>query len=378
MATDIHGHCDEGFRPFKDAFRANFDDEQEVGASLAVTHRGKLVVDLWGGFADAQRTKPWQEDTIVSVASTTKIMLMIAALVAIDRRILDINQTVAHYWPEFAQGGKGAVTVHDALTHQAGVPGLDPPMSGADACDWTAATARIAAEPHWFNGERRICYHALTYGFLNGEIIRRADGRGPRQFITEEVFAKTGSDFLVGLPSPDTLQRMAIPVMPLNPFNMGGIGEKLLNSIDRSNPFAWEKLSAENPGSGGFGNGRSIALACGMVGNNGVWNGQRILSEEIIALAGCEQACGIDPYIGKVRMGLGFGIDSVEYPAPTPTSMHWGGFGGSLGVMDPKRGVSLGYAPNNWRAPKSEGGRMLIDPRLGNLRRACTEVFMRL
>jgi CubicO group peptidase (beta-lactamase class C family) len=376
MSVEIHGHCDGRFLAFKEAFRANFDAGLEVGASLAVTHRGKLVADLWGGFADAASTQPWQGDTIAPVSSTTKIMLMIAALVAIDRRIIHLDRTVAHYWPEFAQGGKGAVTVLDALTHRAGVPGLDPQMSSADACNWAAATARIAAEPHWFDGERRICYHALTYGFLNGEIIRRADGRGPRQFITEEVLSKAGADFLLGLPSPETLKRVAMPVLPPTGFNVGGIGQKLLNAIDRTETFSFARLSSENPGSVGFGNGRAIALACGIVANNGMLDGKRILSPEVIALAGTEQAYGPDPYLGMVRMGLGFGIDSAEYPAPTPTTMHWGGFGGSFGVMDPRAGASVGYVPNNWPAPQvGQDGQIVVPPRLKNLSAACAEVF---
>jgi CubicO group peptidase (beta-lactamase class C family) len=306
-------------------------------------------------------------------------MLMIAALVAIDRRILDLDKTVAHYWPEFAQGGKGAVTVLDALTHRAGVPGLDPPMSSADACNWTAATARIAAEPHWFNGERRICYHALTYGFLNGEIIRRADGRGPRQFITEEVISKAGADFLLGLPSPEALKRVAMPVMSPIGFNVGGIGQKLLNAIDRTETFSFARLSSENPGSVGFGNGRAIALVCGIVANDGVWNDERILSPEIVARAGREHAYGPDAYLGMVRMGLGFGIDSAEYPAPTPTTIHWDGFGGSFGVMDPRAGVSVGYVPNNWPAPQvGADGQIVKPPRLESLSAACAEVFPRL
>jgi len=364
MPTDIHGFCDERFLPFKDAFNANFDAGLEIGSSLAVTHRGKVVVDLWAGFADAGRTVPWQRDTIVPVASTTKIILGIGVLVALDRGLLDLGQLVAHYWPEFAQGGKEAVTVRDAITHQAGVPGLDPPMTSAAFCDWAQAAARVAAEPHWFGGARKICYHAITYGFLVGELIRRADGRGPRQFLNEEVLAKTGADFLLGLSSYDQLGRMARPEMPPGGFDMDGMAGKLLNAVDQSDAFSWARACAENPGGTGFGNGRSIALACGIVGNNGVWDGQRILSPEIIALAGTEQAYGPDPYLGKIRWGIGFGLDSREFPAPTPTSMHWGGFGGSWGLMDPRAGISLGYTPNNWVVPEGANDQLKLDPRL--------------
>ncbi len=364
LAVDTHGHCDERFLPFKDAFRANFEAGLEIGSSLAVTHRGKIVVDLWGGFADEARTIPWQADTIVPVASTTKIILNIGVLIALDRGLLDLDERVAHYWPEFAQGGKEAVTVRDALTHQAGVPWLDPPMTGADFCDWAAATARVAAQPHCFGGERHICYHAHTYGFLIGELIRRTDGRGPRQFLNEEVLAKVGADFLLGLSTSDVLRRLARPVMPPEGFNLGGMAEKLLNSVDQADAFSWARACAENPGGTGFGNGRAIALACGIVGNNGVWEGQRILSPEIIALAGTEQAYGPDPYLGMIRWGVGFGLDSKEFPAPTPSSMHWGGFGGSWGLMDPRARVSIGYTPNNWGVPEGANDQLKLDMRL--------------
>lgn len=374
MSVEIHGHCDERFLPFRDAFRANFDAGLDIGSSLAVTHRGKIVVDLWGGYADAGRTIPWQENTIVPVASTTKIILNIGVLVALDHGLLDLDQRVAHYWPEFAQGGKEAVTVRDALTHQAGVPGLDPQMTNAEAIDWQAATGRVAAEPHWFGGERRICYHAQTYGFLIGELLRRADGRRPRQFLTEEVLTKVGADFLLGLTSYDELQRIARPAMPPQGFNLGGVAEKLLNSIDPTGAFSWERACADNPGGNGFGNGRSIALACGIVGNNGVWEGQRILSPEIIALAGTEQVYGPDPYVGMIRWGIGFALDSKEFPAPTPSSMHWGGFGGSWGLADPRTGISIGCAPNNWVVPEGANDQIKLDERLHRLIEACAKL----
>ena len=143
-------------------------------------------------------------------------------------------------------------------------------MTSAAFCDWTAATNRVAAQPHCFGGERRICYHAITYGFLVGELIRRADGRGPRQFLNEEVLAKVGADFLLGLSSYDELRRIARPAMPPGGFEMDGMAGKLLNSVDQSDAFSWPRACAENLGGTGFGNGRAIALACGIVGNNGV------------------------------------------------------------------------------------------------------------
>lgn len=370
LATEIHGFCDLRFLPLRDAFAANFADGLEIGASLAATHRGRVVADMWAGFADLDRTRLWAKDTIVPVASTTKIMMMIAALIAIDRGLLDLDAPVAQYWPAFAQGGKGAVTVRDALTHQAGVPGFETPLTNAEVCDWNVAVARVAAEPHWFAGEQQICYHAQTYGFLVGELIRLVDGRRPRQFLREEIFEKIGADFQLGLTDPQELARMALVHLPPGAFSPDIAAAKVLNSIDLTQAFSWERCVAEIPSGGGIGTARGVALACAIVANGGELGGVRFLSPAIVALAGAEHAYGRCPYLGGVRLGLGFGLDSKEFPAPTPTSMHWGGYGGSWALADPRAAFSLGYAPNNWVIPPPDATQLnpeAQDPRLGRL-----------
>jgi CubicO group peptidase (beta-lactamase class C family) len=373
MTTEIHGFCEPRFTPLRDAFAANFEAGLELGASFAATWRGQLVVDLWAGYADPEQTRLWEKDTLVPVASTTKVMIMIAAAMAIERGLLDLDEPVARYWPEFAQGGKAAVTVRDALTHQGGVPGFAIQISDDELCDWMTATARIAAEPHWFGGERRICYHFHTYGLLVGELIRRVDGRGPRQFLTEEIFAKVGAEFLIGL-TPEVISRIALLKMPAGAFQGEGILERMINSIDMSTMTSWQRLSAELPGGNGYTNGRGIALAGAVVANGGVADGERLLSPETIALAGQEHAYGPDPYLGMVRFGLGFGIDHPDFPAAVPTGMHWGGYGGSACMMDPVSGISTGYAPNNWTVPDVPEGQFALDPRQAAFFKAFREV----
>ena len=363
MTTKIHGFCDPQFVPFRDAFAANFADGLELGASFGVTWRGRLVADLWAGHADLKRTRPWQEDTLVPVASTTKIMVMIAAAMVIERGLLDLDTPVARYWPEFAQGGKAAVTVRDALTHQAGVPGFDVPISDDELCDWTKATARLAAEPHWFGGERKICYHFHTYGLLVGELIRRVDGRGPRQFLQEEIFAKVGADFLIGL-TPDATNRIAQLKLPADAFQGEGMLKRMIDSADMSTLDSWERLAAELPSGNGYTNGRGIALAGAIIANGGLADGERLLSPAMIALAGQEHAYGHDLYLGMVRFGLGFAIDHADFPAAVPSAMHWGGYGGSGCVMDPASGLAMGYAPNNWTVPELPEGQLALDGRL--------------
>jgi CubicO group peptidase (beta-lactamase class C family) len=195
----------------------------------------------------------------------------------------------------------------------------------------------------------------MTYGFLLGELIRRVDGRGPRQFFNEEIARKIGADFQLGLSSETEAARMAILTIPPGAFAADGPAGKLLTSIDLSEVLAGgmglEWLSHEDPGGMGFGNGRSIARLCSIVANGGEVDGVRILSPQVIAQAGHEHAYAQCPYLGWLRLGLGFGLDSKEFPAPSPTTLQWGGAGGSWAFMDPKAAVSAGYAPNNWHFP---------------------------
>jgi CubicO group peptidase (beta-lactamase class C family) len=386
MTGEIHGFCDERFAPLKEAFAANFAEGLEIGASLAATEHGRYVVDLWGGDAEPDRSRPWEEDTVVELASTTKIAAALSILILVDRGQIELDERVAHYWPEFAQGDKDRVTVRQAITHRAGVPGFDPPISAATACDWEAATARLAAEPHWFGGEPRLCYHAQTYGYLIGELIRRVDGRKPRQFFREEIAAKIGADFQLGVTSEADIARMATLSIPAGAFSADGLAPKLLTSIDLTDVLTGDFDLAtwwarEDPGGGGFGNGRSIARVCSIVACGGEVNGVHILSPAILAEAAKEQAYAQCPYLGWFRIGLGLALDSEEFPAPTPTTMPWGGAGGSWACMDPKTGVSVGYAPNNWIIPPPETTQFDMgehDPRLRRIMAAMANVLPRL
>jgi CubicO group peptidase (beta-lactamase class C family) len=383
MTVEIHGFCNERFQPLKDAFAANFEDGLEIGASLAATQHGRFVVDLWAGDAGPDHTRPWEEDTIVELASTTKLAAALSILILVDRGRILLDERVAHYWPEFAQGGKERVSVREAITHRAGVPGFDPPISAATACDWEATTARLAAEPHWFGGEPRLCYHAQTYGYLIGELIRRVDGRKPRQFFREEIASKIGADFQLGVTAEGDIARMATLSIPAGAFSADGLAPKLLTSIDLTDVLtgdfdllAW--WSREDPGGLGLGNGRSIARLCSIVACDGEVDGVRILSPEILAEAAKEQAYAQCPYLGWLRIGLGLALDSKEFPAPTPTTMHWGGAGGSWACIDPKTTVSAGYAPNNWIIPPPETTQLDMgeqDPRLRRIIHAMTTVL---
>lgn len=351
MTVEIHGFCDTHFLPIRDAFRQNFDDGLEVGASVAVTHRGKFVVDLWAGHFDFARTRAWEKDTIVGVYSTTKIATIYAFLILVDRGKIDLDATVATYWPEFAAGGKERVTVRQAMTHCAGVPGFDPPIDWMGQFDWDATVANIAAEKHWFAGEAKFCYHPWTYGFLLGEIMRRVDGRRPAQFFREEIAQKIGADFRIDLHLAAELSRYA-EMNSLKPpgtlISASPLYEKVFGTLGDAPPWQhWSDRTYESPAGSGNGNARSIARFCAIGAMGGTLDGVRLLSKAMVDEASKEQVVAQDEYLGGVRLGLGFGLDSEWFPAPTPTCFHWGGYGGSWGIMDQKTAISAGYAMNN-------------------------------
>ena len=375
MAWKMGGSWDRRFWPLAEAFRNNFDDGLELGASLAVTWRGRTVVDVWGGWADVERATSWRRNTIVQVFSVTKIMIVTAVLTLVDRGRLALDAPIARYWPEFAQGGKGEITLRDFLTHRGGVPGFRPQVSFEDLHDWTRMTERIAAQPHWFGGKKVICYHAVTYGYVLGELIRRVTGQGPARFFRDEIARPAGADFQMGLVSRSDIHRLAPldlaaagppPGMAENPLAFELIGDALVSG----DLMSWDRLSAVMPAANGYGNGRSIARVCAIFAMNGKVRGHRFMSPRMVAEAATEQVYGDDLYIGRISWGLGFGLNSPDYPAPSPTAFHWGGAGGSWGVMDPKAGVSLGYAPNRFL-----GTGAATDPRLARLSAALSTLL---
>ena len=196
--ADVQGVCSERFGTVRQALADSLDAD-DVGASAAVYLDGEPVVDIWGGYADAARTIPWQRDTITNVWSTTKTMVALCALVLADRGDLDLDAPVAGYWPEFGAAGKDGVLVRHVLAHTAGLPDFGDPVSAGDLYDWQAVTARLAAQaPRWEPGTM-AGYHSLTQGFIVGEVIRRITGRPLGAYFAQEVAGPLGADFHIGL-----------------------------------------------------------------------------------------------------------------------------------------------------------------------------------
>ena len=211
MPTNAGGEVDEGYGKVADAFRRNLSSGKEIGAAVAVYRDGRKVVDLWGGYRNGLTQEPWQEDTIVNVFSTTKGVASLAVAVAASRGLIDYDARVADYWPEFAQAGKGSITVRQLLSHQAGLVAIKPPLTLADLTDPEKLSAKIAAQvPAWAPGARHG-YHAVTLGWYESELIRQVDpqGRTLGRFFADEIAGPLELDFYIGLPASVDRRRVA-------------------------------------------------------------------------------------------------------------------------------------------------------------------------
>jgi CubicO group peptidase (beta-lactamase class C family) len=335
------------------SFEGNLASGADVGASFCATFEGETIVDLWGGFADEARTRPWERDTIVNVYSTTKTMTALTALLLADRGELDFDAPVARYWPEFAANGKERVKVSHLMSHSAGLSGWKEELAADDLYDWEKATALLAAQaPYWEPGT--ACgYHGMTQGFLIGEVVRRITGRTLGTVFREEIARPLGADFHIGLPASEDA-RVADLIPPPPGTGLGAGAQSELSANMSNNPKlevavtrtrAWR--GAEIPAAGGTGNARSVAEIHVILANGGVANGKRFLSE-----SGCRKALelqieGQDLILNMpARYGMGFGVAGGFMPLPNANSLFWGGYGGSLVVIDMDARTTFAYAMN--------------------------------
>ena len=347
----VQGMTHDRYAAVRTAFADNLESGRDVGASFCATVEGETVVDLWGGFADSARSRAWERDTIVNVNSTTKTMTALCALILADRGDLDFDAPVARYWPEFAANGKDGVKVSHLMSHAAGLSGWKTPITKADLYDWDKVTSLLAAQaPYWEPGTAPG-YHALTQGYLVGEVVRRITGRSLGTFFREEVAAPLGADFHIGLPASED-HRVAELIPPPRGQAVGDGGQTELQANMSNNPGidvgetrtrAWR--GAEIPAAGGAGNARSIAEIHAILANGGVAKGRRFMSE-----AGCRKAlelqiAGDDLILGApARYGMGFGLAGGMVPLPNPNTIYWGGYGGSLVIIDMDARTTFGYA----------------------------------
>jgi CubicO group peptidase (beta-lactamase class C family) len=350
--AEVYGTCDERFEQVRQAFEANFDQGLDVGASAAVFLDGEPVVDLWGGHLDAEKTKPWQEDTIINVWSTTKTMTALCALMLADRGEIDFHAPVAKYWPEFAAAGKEGVEVRHLMSHTAGLSGWEEPIELTDLYDWEKVTSLLAAQEPWWEPGSASGYHAVTQGYLVGEVIRRVSGRSVGRFFAEEVAGPLGADFFIGTP-PEADSRVAPVIAPTEmptvaDMEPGSIALRtFLNPVlDATASWTVPWRRAEIPAAGGHGNARSVAAVHSVLACGGEARGVRLLSS-----AGCEaifeeQSNGPDLVLGQpIRFGMGFGLSGELMPVG-PHTCYWGGWGGSVIVIDLDARLSVSYVMN--------------------------------
>jgi CubicO group peptidase (beta-lactamase class C family) len=365
-SPEIHGRCDSAFGALKDAFRANFVDHEELGAALAVTVDRTVVADIWAGWADSARTRPWQRDTLVDVFSVGKPMAATCLLILVDRGEVELDRPVADYWPQFAAAGKRETTVRMVLAHRAGLPALRRRLEPNAMYDWEQMASALAREEPWWEPGTRHGYHVNTFGFLVGEIVRRVSGEPIGSFFQKNVAAALGADFHFGLPAAEhrRVAEFLFPKMPrldpgtppsmiahayMNPHGLSGDGTV--------NTAPWRQ--AEMPSSNGHSNARAVASIYSALGGTGSSGLVRVLAPATLAAATSEASCGQDAVLERPsRFGLGFQLTQPERPlGPSPNTYGHFGAGGSLGFADPDAALSFGYTPNHGLGPRWQNPR---------------------
>ena len=379
----IQGFVAPGFEGAREAFADNFrreGDYQEVGAALAAYHRGRLVVDLWGGWADAARTRPWTQDTLVNVWSATKGATATALAALVDRGLLRYEYLVASIWPAFGQAGKAATTVGQVMSHQAGLPGFVEPTSIDDQFDFGGCVAKLERQaPAWPAGTQ-TSYHAMTFGWLAGEIIRRASGRMPGQVLAEEIAGPLGADVFIGL--PEALEPRVAQILPPcgqpDPagFDLPPAAMMALVNPEQDpaspNRRAWR--AAQIPAANGQASAMGLARLYAALAGGGVLEGTRILSPTTVArmTAPAADRERRDQFLGFADCwGMGVALNRPGLYGPNPRAFGHSGWGGSFGCADPDAGIAIGYVCNQM------GSELVGDPRTGPLCAAVLEAVGR-
>lgn len=378
--AEIRGVCRPEFEDVRTAFAANFDERGEVGAGVCVWHRGEPVVDLTGGVAD-DTGRPYDDSTLQMVFSSTKGATALCLLRLVEAGAVDVAAPVATYWPEFAAAGKDAVTVAQLLSHQAGLVDVDGSMTLDEALQWSVVCGRLAAsEPLWDLGSGHG-YHAMTFGWLVGEVVRRVDGRSLGQFLHDEISTPLGLDLWVGLPDAE-LPRVA-PILPFDPpEGLGGFGA--VGDGDSTGDGAPRMASLTDLLEQLFGAGNLLGRALGAPGAafapaevwadprvlgvelpaaNGVTNakslakmyaatiadvdGFRIIGADMLSQAMQPQTSGPDKVLMfPMEFGLGFMRNTAFSPFGSDSGFGHYGAGGSVGFADPGRELAFGYVMN--------------------------------
>jgi CubicO group peptidase (beta-lactamase class C family) len=382
-SPEILGTFDERFAGVHDALADNFRERGELGAAVAIAVEGRPVVDIWAGWMDAERTRPWRHETLVAVFSVGKAMASICLLMLVDRGQVELDAPVARYWPEFGNRGKGEITVRMLMSHRAGLPAVRDRLPDEAIFDWGTMTAALAAEAPWWKPGSKHGYHVNTFGFLVGEIVRRVSGQSIGGFFREEVADPLGADFHFGF-GPQDDERTAAYQFPADPSELAEAEDPAQRPEDEPRPgdedrhFMLGRVYLNPPGLSGLGTvntrpwrAAEIPSANGHATARGV---ARVYGELLAGLAGeetvllegetIEQAImpaseGRDFVLGRPsRFGLGFQLTQPERPlGPSGRAFGHFGAGGSLGFADPDAGLAFAYVMNRsgprWQNPRN-------------------------
>jgi len=371
MQTPISGTCDPAFSAVRAAFEQNFVERGEVGAGVSIVVDGDIVVDLVGGWADEQRTRPWQADTIVDFYSVGKAIVSMLALQAVDGGLIGLDDPIVSIWPEFGAHGKQDATLRQALCHQAGVPAIREQLTNDDLWNWDRMTTALAATEPWFEPGSRHIYHTNTFGHLIGEIIHRTTDAMPGErlrMITDEI----GADLFFGVPTeqqPRCADVIWAPTNPIGEIDFDSLsGESLMLALSYFNPSGYssqgvvnsaEWRGAQVPSTNGHGTALGLARLYSTLVEP-----DRLLTSELIAEATRVQSEGHCPVLAEdVAFGLGFVPTSERRPlGPNARSFGHFGTGGAVGFGDPDARVGFGYVMNHviprWQSSRN---RALID-----------------
>jgi len=366
--VEIQGTVEDGFGAVADAFAENFAQRGELGAAFALYVDGRPRVDVWAGIADKGSGRPWTDETLQLVFSTTKGAAAVCVARLVEAGLVSYDDPVCAHWPEFAANGKESVTVGQMMSHQAGVPYVDEPLSFDQIMDVAPVVDALARQaPVWTPGTAHG-YHALTYGWLAGELVRRVDGRTLGQYFAEDVAAPLGLEFWIGLPASEeirvsTLESAPPPTDPeafalmMQVMGPGTMGFKALTmngsliALDpRQNHFNTRAVHAtEMPAANGITTARSLARM--YAATIGEVDGVRLVAADTVERMRAEAVDGADRcLVVPSRFGMGFMLDGELTPMLGPGSFGHAGAGGSLGYADPESGVAYGYVMNQMQS----------------------------
>lgn len=377
MMTTMDGFVQPGYEAVAERFRRNLQDGEDGGAGFAAVVDGRLVVDLWGGLADRRCGRPWRRDTLAGLFSGTKGLVATCLLLLLQRGALDLRRPVRHYWPEFAAHGKSDILVRHLVSHQAGLPGLTTPVTPEEATDPVRMARLLADQPAICPPGTHLYYHAMTFGWLCGELVRRITGRGVGRFFHDEIARPLGLDAWIGLPAEHDA-RVAI-------FERGtGFGAQTRdeNAAGGSDPIAWSIWAnpprftndplpanlrywraAEIPASNGIATSRSLARLYGCLARGGTIDGIQLLRPQTVRVGTTCLARGTEPYVEEtMAFGVGFQLQTEAARfGPAPDAFGHTGTGGSVQGAWPAAKVGFSYLTTDLRETRG------ADPRATTL-----------